>query len=185
MSLVRIYLLPDGEIQSATQAATASALFVSNIFFWRQGEDYFAGPADLQPALHTWSLSVEEQFYLFWPLLLAALLFLQKRKQNRDFPVLIVGVVAITLTIAHNIDMVDAHRSSSGILSHTVASVGAGRGGRFSSSPRSSSKVLVQDRNKFETSGLLHNFADSVHVYGSHTISQVLRLSSQYWELHS
>jgi peptidoglycan/LPS O-acetylase OafA/YrhL len=98
LALSCIYLLPDGEIQSAAQAAGASALFVSNIFFWRQGEDYFDNPADLQPALHTWSLSVEEQFYLFWPLLLAALLFLQKRKQIRDFPIIVFGVGLITLT---------------------------------------------------------------------------------------
>ncbi|MGS1017911.1 acyltransferase family protein [Allosphingosinicella humi] len=44
--------------------------FVSNIFFWAQ-TDYFDGPAELKPLLHTWSLAVEEQFYIVFPLFLA------------------------------------------------------------------------------------------------------------------
>jgi peptidoglycan/LPS O-acetylase OafA/YrhL len=43
--------------------------FVSNIFFWEQ-TDYFDGPAEMKPLLHTWSLAVEEQFYILFPLLL-------------------------------------------------------------------------------------------------------------------
>ncbi|WP_426424845.1 acyltransferase family protein [Bradyrhizobium genosp. A] len=51
------------------QSIIAAALFVSNIFFWRQ-TNYFTGPANESPLLHTWSLAIEEQFYLFYPLLL-------------------------------------------------------------------------------------------------------------------
>jgi peptidoglycan/LPS O-acetylase OafA/YrhL len=40
---------------------------ISNFFFWREG-GYFAVAADYKPLLHTWSLGVEEQFYLLWPL---------------------------------------------------------------------------------------------------------------------
>ena len=39
-------------------------LFSSNIFFWRQS-GYFSDNSELLPLLHTWSLSIEEQFYLF------------------------------------------------------------------------------------------------------------------------
>ncbi|MFZ2159398.1 MAG: acyltransferase family protein [Bradyrhizobium sp.] len=47
----------------------AVIFFVANIFFYKR-EDYFAEPGALTPLLHTWSLSVEEQFYLLFPLLM-------------------------------------------------------------------------------------------------------------------
>ena len=46
-------------------------LFASNVLFWLQ-DDYFAGASELKPLLHTWSLAVEEQFYFFFPLVIAA-----------------------------------------------------------------------------------------------------------------
>ncbi|QNI02388.1 acyltransferase [Halomonas sp. SH5A2] len=50
--------------------STITALFsVSNFFFWSES-GYFDTASDLKPLLHTWSLSVEEQFYLVWPLLI-------------------------------------------------------------------------------------------------------------------
>ncbi|MBB3229532.1 acyltransferase family protein [Halomonas stenophila] len=60
------WLLPE-EFESLSESLIAVNLFVSNIYFW-QSLDYFAGPAEMQPFLHTWSLAVEEQFYLFFPL---------------------------------------------------------------------------------------------------------------------
>jgi hypothetical protein len=46
---------------------------VANFFFLSQS-DYFATPVDLSPMLHTWSLSVEEQFYLAYPIMLIVIL---------------------------------------------------------------------------------------------------------------
>ena len=45
-------------------------LFTSNYFFYFSGELYDATPSLLKPFLHTWSLSVEEQFYLLYPIIL-------------------------------------------------------------------------------------------------------------------
>ena len=51
------------------RSAAATALFISNAHFWETA-GYFATNTDLKPLLHTWSLAVEEQFYLVFPLLL-------------------------------------------------------------------------------------------------------------------
>jgi len=67
-----VLLLPD-ELQDLGQSIWGACLFVSNITFWQQSGDYFGVVSERQPLLHTWSLAVEEQFYIFFPLLLALL----------------------------------------------------------------------------------------------------------------
>ncbi len=54
------------------RSVVAAALSFSNVFFWRQS-GYFSDAAELKPLLHTWSLSVEEQFYIALPLFLLAM----------------------------------------------------------------------------------------------------------------
>jgi len=54
------------------RSLVATALFSSNVLFWREA-GYFDGPADMKPLLHTWSLAVEEQFYIIFPIFLLLL----------------------------------------------------------------------------------------------------------------
>lgn len=54
------------------KTAAAAAMFVANFSLW-QDANYFAWTSRSAVLLHLWSLSVEEQFYIFWPLILAAL----------------------------------------------------------------------------------------------------------------
>jgi hypothetical protein len=57
------------DIKNFLNSLIASKTFWSNIYFWREGGNgYFGINNEIKPLLHTWSLSVEEQFYLFYPL---------------------------------------------------------------------------------------------------------------------
>ena len=51
------------------KSVVAATLFSSNTLFWLES-GYFDGPAEMKPLLHTWSLAVEEQFYIVFPILL-------------------------------------------------------------------------------------------------------------------
>ena len=62
-------VMAPNDFRNLGKSIVATVFFVSNMYFWRQ-TGYFATPANEQPLLHTWSLSIEEQFYMFFPLLL-------------------------------------------------------------------------------------------------------------------
>lgn len=64
------YLRPDA-LQHYAGSGLSALAFGSNFWFWNT-DDYWADSSLLQPLLHTWSLAVEEQFYLLFPLLLLA-----------------------------------------------------------------------------------------------------------------
>ena len=57
------------QLKNYFDSTFAASTYWSNIYFWRN-TNYFSGQADLQPLLHTWSLSVEEQYYLIYPFFL-------------------------------------------------------------------------------------------------------------------
>lgn len=72
-----IWLLPR-EMKEFGESLLAVVAMASNFFFWRDS-GYFATLSEYQPLLHTWSLAVEEQFYLLFPALLFLLAGLGRR----------------------------------------------------------------------------------------------------------
>lgn len=71
------WLLPN-HLKDFAQSLTAITAFSSNILFWKES-GYFGTAGELKPLLHTWSLAVEEQYYVLFPLFLMALWKLRKR----------------------------------------------------------------------------------------------------------
>jgi peptidoglycan/LPS O-acetylase OafA/YrhL/PAS domain-containing protein len=63
-----LWLMPS-DAKEFSKSVMAVLVFASNIFFWLQS-DYFDQAAELKPLLHTWSLGIEEQFYVLFPVFL-------------------------------------------------------------------------------------------------------------------
>jgi len=81
-----IFFYPS-QIKDIAQSISASLLFVSNFFFYRE-IDYFNPFTEISPLIHTWSLGIEEQFYLFLP---SILIFL-KGKIKSTIIILIISI---------------------------------------------------------------------------------------------
>lgn len=90
-------LLPE-HLEKLGNSAVAQALLSANIYFWRT-TNYFGGANDEKPLLHTWSLAVEEQFYMFFPLLLL-FLFRSKWGRSRSLIVTLLIVWVTSLLVA-------------------------------------------------------------------------------------
>ena len=71
------WLLPS-DMKAFSQSLVAVSVFASNILFWHES-GYFDTATELKPLLHTWSLAVEEQYYVLFPLFLMLLWKLGKR----------------------------------------------------------------------------------------------------------
>ena len=66
--LAWVTLMPD-DMARFSRSVAATALFSSNLLFWKES-GYFDAASELKPLLHTWSLAIEEQFYILFPLVL-------------------------------------------------------------------------------------------------------------------
>ncbi|WP_233517003.1 acyltransferase family protein [Pseudotabrizicola alkalilacus] len=86
--------------QNLQKAVTATAFFVSNIYFWST-VDYFAAAADLNPLLHTWSLAVEEQFYIFFPLMM--ILFARRGGNLLVWSIIAIFVLSLALSVGSSL----------------------------------------------------------------------------------
>lgn len=101
LMLLGWFFLDPLELEDLAYHAAGSALFVSNIIYWREA-DYFDTAAHEKWLLHTWSLSVEWQFYLLYPIIIIALLrFFSRRATALALAGLFLASMLLSFVLAY------------------------------------------------------------------------------------
>src|SRR5690606_23734604 len=85
-------LLFADEYKLLSKHAMAGVAFISNIIFWTES-GYFEVASSKKPLLHLWSLGIEEQFYLLWPVLLLLAHKLRLNKVKLTFTLLVLSFI--------------------------------------------------------------------------------------------
>ncbi|MCH9845756.1 MAG: acyltransferase [Alphaproteobacteria bacterium] len=97
-----VLLLPP-DFLKYSQSILSALFFVSNFFFYQATTGYWAENSQLLPFLHTWSLSIEEQFYVFYPILL---LFIHRFFKNYMLT-FVMAILLLSLEVAHMLGAVN------------------------------------------------------------------------------
>ena len=98
LTLICFFIYLPNDYKANLQNAESSILFLSNIFYWYNTPSYFDASADTNMFLHTWSLSVEWQFYLVYPFIL--LLFSKLFKSKRIYKIVLVILTLLLFIIS-------------------------------------------------------------------------------------
>jgi peptidoglycan/LPS O-acetylase OafA/YrhL len=112
------FILSPPDFGDLGKAAASQAVFAANVYYWQE-LDYFAGPADEKPLLHTWSLAVEEQFYLLVPVIFWAMYRTKALRERRT----VIGLLGLCcgLSFALSVYLVRAAPSAAFYLLPTRA----------------------------------------------------------------
>jgi peptidoglycan/LPS O-acetylase OafA/YrhL len=142
------------DYQQLGQHISAAAAFVSNFALWSEA-GYFDSSADTKPLLHLWSLGIEEQFYIVWPLFLW---FSAKRRISLPVVTVFLGVISFLL-------------NAYGVTVDEVAT--------FYSPQTRFWELLVGCLLAWLTIHQGQRFADIAHVVDRHIVSLVFRQKGQ------
>ncbi len=107
-----VLLSPRSEIRGFLTEVAASALYVENWLLAFESVDYFAAESAASPVQHYWSLSVEEQFYLVWPLIVVGAFWVGQRRRHDGRPVVAAAFLLLfVLALAYSIVVTHASPS--------------------------------------------------------------------------
>ncbi|GAB4279149.1 MAG: acyltransferase family protein [Oscillatoriaceae cyanobacterium] len=96
-SIVGCFFIPTGEIDVSLETGIASLFGYSNIYLLDEISDYFGSEAELNLFTHTWSLGIEAQFYLLFPIILGLCSNGNKRQSSRNILITVVGLTVLSL----------------------------------------------------------------------------------------
>lgn len=89
-TIVMSFLAAPNDFINYIESVLYSSGFIANIYMWQNLGGYFSSSADMTPLLHLWSLGIEEQFYLIWPIVL---ILLTKYIPRFRFILIIIAIV--------------------------------------------------------------------------------------------
>jgi len=114
-------LLAPHDLQRLGAGLVHAVTSLSNVLFWSQA-GYFEADSETNPLLHTWSLSVEEQFYMVWP---ALLVFLMARVSRKRLAKILSGLMVLSLALNLAFSQAVAERVLADLSTDTAESLRA------------------------------------------------------------
>jgi peptidoglycan/LPS O-acetylase OafA/YrhL len=166
LALALLFPVLPQESRDLAKSAAATAAMISNYYF-SSGGDYFSPPAEINPLLHTWSLGVEEQYYLLAPAFMAGVVALAARRNWNAMRALLVGG-AITIGVSYlTLAILSGHDRRLAFFSIMTRSWQFAAGGMLAIAALKGTPVPARMRSALSVGGLIAVIA-AVIFYHEH-----------------